>query len=118
MKSKMEARVEAVEHAMSLLQESVQKNHDEFKEWIAEARADREKAKAERERLSGQIAELLRRGATSLPRETGRRETGREQRVVRDSPGDDDGEADDGSGECRRWHQREPLLEESTGGEN
>ena len=124
MKSKMEARVEAVEHAMSLLQESVQKNRDEFKEWIAEARADREKAKAERERLSGQIAELLRQGMTSPQRETGRREKGRGQRMACDDSSATsrseralDGPGDDIGGEHRRWRQREPLLEESNRGE-
>ena len=58
-KLKMEARVEAMERALSSLQESVQKDRGEFKEWLVEARADRKEAKAERERVSAQIAELL-----------------------------------------------------------
>ena len=39
-KSKMEARVEAVEKALDLLQELVQKDRSEFRDWLAEARAD------------------------------------------------------------------------------
>ena len=67
----MEVRVEVVEKALDLLQESVQKDHSEFREWLAEARADQKEAKAERKRLVGQINELLRQDATSSWREIG-----------------------------------------------
>ena len=59
-KSKMEARVEVGEKALDLLQESMQKDRSEIREWLAEVRADWEEAKAERKRLSSQIAKLLR----------------------------------------------------------
>ena len=58
--TKMEGIVKA-EQGVSILQETVQKDQDEF-----EARADCEEAKAERERISGQIAKLLRQGATLI----------------------------------------------------
>ena len=58
-KSKMEASVEAVERAMSALQEGEQKDNDVLKEWLAEARTNCEEAKVKHEPVCTQIAELL-----------------------------------------------------------
>ena len=44
------------ERVVPILQETVQNDGDELKEWLAEARADCEEARAKREWLSGQIA--------------------------------------------------------------